>query len=68
MSQVKPSTKPSDNAVNPSNETCSKNDVFQKWNLTKVEDGYKFNMVERDGTKLWWCDNHRHPDSKQFFS
>jgi hypothetical protein len=22
-------------------------------------------MVEMDGTKLWWCDKHKHPDSKQ---
>jgi hypothetical protein len=65
LSQVKTSTKPSGDAVNPSNETCSKNDVFQKWCLTKVENGNEFNMIENDGTKLWCCDNHNHPDSKQ---
>jgi hypothetical protein len=65
MSQVKTSTKPSGDAVNLSNETCSKNVVFQKWHLTKVENGKEFNMIEKDGTKLWWCDNHNHPDSKK---
>jgi hypothetical protein len=65
MSQVKTFTKPSGDAVNPLNETHSKNDFFQKWCLTKVENGNKFNMVEKDGTKLWWCDKHKHPDSKQ---
>jgi hypothetical protein len=65
MSQVKTSTKPSGDAVNPLNETHSKNYVFQKWHLIKVGNGNKFNMVEKDGTKLWWCDNHKHPDSKQ---
>jgi hypothetical protein len=65
MSQIKTSTKPSGDAVNPSNETYSKNDIVQKWHLTKVKNGNKFNMVEKDGTKLWWCDKHKHPDSKQ---
>ncbi len=65
ISQVENSTKPSGDAVNPSNETCSKNVIFQKWCLTKVENGNQFNMVEKDGTKLWCCDKHKHPDSKQ---
>jgi hypothetical protein len=64
-SQVKTSTKPSGDAVNPLNETHSKDDVFQKWCLTKVENGNEFRMVEKDGTKLWWCDKHKHLDSKQ---
>jgi hypothetical protein len=65
MRQVKTSTKPSSNAVNPSNEFCYKNDVFQKWHLTKVENGNESNMFEKDGTKLWYCDKHKRPDSEQ---
>ncbi len=65
MSQVKTSLKPSSDAVNPLNKLHSKNDVFQKWHLTKLENGNEFNKVEKDGTKLWWCDKHKNPDSKQ---
>jgi hypothetical protein len=65
MSQMKTSPKPSGNSMNPLNKTCSKNDVFQKWRLTKVKNGNEFNMVEKDSTKLWWCNKHKHLDSNQ---
>jgi hypothetical protein len=34
------------------------------WCLTKVENDNEFNMIKKDGTKYYWCDNHKHPDSE----
>ncbi len=34
---------------------------FEQWRLTKVNNGAKFNMVENDGKKLYWCDQHQYP-------
>ena len=34
---------------------------FEKWRLTKVNNGAEFNMVEKDGKKYFWCDNHQYP-------
>jgi hypothetical protein len=48
MSQVKPATKPSGDT---DKNLCNKKDSFQTWRLTKVDNGNKFNMVEKDGTK-----------------
>jgi hypothetical protein len=47
MSQVKPATKPSGDT---DKNLRNKNDSFQTWCLTKVDNGNKFNMVEKDGT------------------
>jgi hypothetical protein len=62
MSQVKTSTKPSGDT---NKFLCNQNDAFQMWHLTKVENGNEFNMIEKDGTKYYWCDNHKHPDREQ---
>jgi hypothetical protein len=63
MSQIKTSTKPSGDANKPLNEAGDKRYVIQEWRLTKVENGNVFNMVKTGGTKYWWCDNHKHPES-----
>jgi hypothetical protein len=44
---------------------CNKNDAFQTWHLTKIDNGKEFNIVDKDGTKYYWCDKHKHPDSEQ---
>jgi hypothetical protein len=62
MNQVKTSTKPSGDT----NKTlCNQNDAFQMWCLTKIENGNEFKMIEKDGTKYYWCDKHKHPNSDQ---
>jgi hypothetical protein len=60
ISQVKTSTKPSSDT---GKVLCNKNDNFQRWCLTKIDIGNKLNMVDKDGTKYYWCDKHKHPDS-----
>jgi hypothetical protein len=62
MSQVKTSTKPSGDT---NKILCNQNDAFQMWRLTKVENGNEFNMIKKDGTKYYWCDNHKYPDCEQ---
>ena len=62
ISQVKTSTKPSGDT---GKILCNKNDNFQRWHLTKIDNGNEFNMVHKDGTKYYWCDKHKHPDSEQ---
>jgi hypothetical protein len=34
---------------------------FEQWRLTKVNNGAEFNMVKKDGKKLYWCDQHQYP-------
>jgi hypothetical protein len=34
---------------------------FELWRLTKVNNGAEFNMVEKDGKKLYWCNQHQYP-------
>jgi hypothetical protein len=65
MSQVKISSKPSGDTVKPLDEIKHRCDVFQKWHQTKVENGNEFNMVKKDGTNYWWCNNHKDPNSDQ---
>jgi hypothetical protein len=62
ISQVKTSTKPSSDT---GKVLCNKNDNFQRWCLTKIDNGNEFNMVDKDGTKYYWCDKHKHQDSEQ---
>jgi hypothetical protein len=62
ISQVKTSTKSSGDT---GKVLCNKNDNFQRWCLTKIDNGNKFNMVDKDSTKYYWCDKHKHPDSEQ---
>jgi hypothetical protein len=62
ISQVKTSTKPSGDT---GKILCNKSDNFQRWPLTKIDNGNKFNMVDKDGTKYHWCDKHKHPNSEQ---
>ena len=35
---------------------------FEAWRLTKVDNKVEFNMVEKDGKKFYWCDEHQYPD------
>jgi hypothetical protein len=62
ISQVKTSTKPSGDT---GKVLCNKNDNFQRWHLTKIDNGNKFNMLDKDGTKYYWCDKYKHPNSEQ---
>jgi hypothetical protein len=62
ISQVKTSTKLSGDI---GKVICNKNDTFQVCCLTKIDNGNKFNMVDKDGTKYYWCDKHKHPNSEQ---
>jgi hypothetical protein len=62
ISQFNTSTKPSGDT---GKVLCNKNDAFQTWCLTKTDYGNKFNMVDKDGTKYYWCEKHKHPDSEQ---
>jgi hypothetical protein len=62
IGQVKTSTKPSGDT---GKVLCNKNDNFQRWHLTKIDNGNKFNMIDKYGTKYYWCDKHKHPDSEQ---
>ena len=34
---------------------------FEAWRLTKVNNNVEFNMVEKDGKKFYWCDQHQYP-------
>jgi hypothetical protein len=34
---------------------------FEAWCLTKVNNGAEFNMVEKNGKKFCWCDQHQYP-------
>ncbi len=34
---------------------------FEAWCLTKVNNGADFNMIEKDGMKYFWCDQHQYP-------
>ncbi len=34
---------------------------FELWRLTKVNNSAEFNMVEKDGKKLYWCNQHQSP-------
>jgi hypothetical protein len=62
ISQVKTSTKPSGDT---GKVLCNKNGTFQTWRLTKIDDSNKFSMVDKDCTKYYWYDNHKHPNSEQ---
>jgi hypothetical protein len=62
MSQVKTSSKPSGDT---NKILHNQNDAFQMWHLTKIENGNKLNMIEKDSTTYYWCDNHKHPYSEQ---
>jgi hypothetical protein len=37
---------------------------FEAWRLTKVNNNVEFNMVEKDGKKFYWCDQHQYPGCK----
>ncbi len=37
---------------------------FEAWCLTKVNNNVEFNMVEKDGKKFYWCDQHQYPNCK----
>ncbi len=34
---------------------------FELRRITKVNNGTEFNMVEKDGRKLYWCNQHQYP-------
>ena len=40
------------------------NGKFEEWRLTKVDNKAEHNMVERDGKKWYWCDEHYRDNKK----
>ena len=34
---------------------------FEAWRLTKVNNNVEFNMIEKNGKKFYWCDQHQYP-------
>ncbi len=64
FSKVKIAAKPNEKTLTPGTDNNSNVKPwgnFEKWYLTKVNNGAEINMVEKDGKKLYWCDQHQYP-------
>ncbi len=64
ISKVKIVAKPNENTLTPGtndNSNVKPWGIFEQWGLTKDNNGAEFNMVEKDGKKLYWCDQHQYP-------
>jgi hypothetical protein len=64
ISKVKIAAKPNEKTLTPGTDNNSNVKPwgnFEQWCLTKVNNGAEFNMIEKNGKKLYWCDQHQYP-------